>query len=37
MTQRHEHWLTEMFAELSLGDMAQMRKLLLKTRNSVSA
>ena len=37
MAQRHEHWLTEMFAELSLGDMAEMRKLLLKTRNSVSA
>jgi len=37
MALRHENWLTELFDELSLGDMAELQKLLLKTRNSVNA
>lgn len=36
MARHHESWLTELFDELSLGDMSELQKLLLKTRNSVS-
>lgn len=36
MARHHEDWLAELFAELSLADMAELQQLLLKTRNSVS-
>jgi DNA-binding MarR family transcriptional regulator len=36
MARHHENWLAELFAELSLADMAELQQLLLKTRNSVS-
>ena len=36
MARHHENWLADLFAELSLADMAELQQLLLKTRNSVS-
>lgn len=37
MAGRHERWLEDLFSDLSMTDMASLQKLLLKTRNSVSA
>lgn len=37
MARHHEHWLEELFRELSTSDMASLQKLLLKTRNSATA
>lgn len=37
MAHHHESWLEELFSDLSIADMASLQKLLLKTRNSVSA
>jgi len=37
MARRHEHWLDELLSDLSMTDMANLQKLLLKTRNSASA
>ena len=37
MARSHERWLDDLLSELSLNDMASLQRLLLKTRNSVSA
>lgn len=37
MARRHEKWLAELFAGLTLSDMGELQKLLLKARNSVTA
>jgi DNA-binding MarR family transcriptional regulator len=36
IARRHEKWIAGLFAELSVTDMEQLQKLLLKARNSVS-
>jgi DNA-binding MarR family transcriptional regulator len=36
MATHHERWLDDMFADLSINDMARLQKLLLKARNSVT-
>jgi DNA-binding MarR family transcriptional regulator len=35
MARRHERWLEELLADLTITDMSSLQKLLLKTRNSV--
>jgi len=37
MASHHECWLDDMFADLTTADMADLQKLLLKTRHAVSA
>ncbi|MDH3441202.1 MAG: MarR family transcriptional regulator [Gammaproteobacteria bacterium] len=37
MAASHERWLDEMMSELSMTDMTDLQKLLLKTRGSVSS
>jgi DNA-binding MarR family transcriptional regulator len=37
MARHHENWLADLFAGLSLADMAELQQLLLKTRNAVSS
>lgn len=37
VAEHHENWLAGLLSELSLTDMAELQRLLLKARNSVSA
>lgn len=37
MARQHEGWLAQLFSDLTLKDMGELQKLLLKTRKSVSA
>ncbi len=37
MAIHHERWVAELFSDLSLKDMKELQKLLLKTRESVTA
>ena len=37
MARRHERWLEDLLSDLSFADMANLQKLLLKTRNSATA
>lgn len=37
MARRHEKWLDELFSGLTVADMDDLQKLLLKARNSVTA
>ena len=36
MAKRHERWLDELLTDLTMSDMANLQKLLLKTRNSAA-
>lgn len=37
MARRHEKWLAELFSELTIDDMDELQKLLLKARRSVTS